>query len=709
MRWGLCGAADKKIKKLEKSSCFFENANVKWGLMMGLIERLQNRGCKTTFMKRQVVAGMVDSEKKWKVFSYSLGVFVTAFLVAFFAGSLYFVPREALADTNSSSAASADGYTLSLSATSAINLGITVSDSDTMTVEQGSVSVITTSPGYELFISMSGDSTALNGIAEGISGSIAAVSGSVTAPAALTRGTWGYAIPGNTTNLVGNGFNTSYSPMSSTTPDTSKKFAAPTAASSPQMIASSSNSTTGDNYPVFYAVRANSSTAPGDYSNTVMFTAVADAAASNTATATPNRINSSTATNVTLKTSLYSTAGYANTNVYFLTATQYGQISGTNVEALGVNPIVCKKTSNTPVTYSCTIPSTSTAGIYYLYAKFPEYNTVYSVMLPVMNSSVKFFTATTMQQFTDSTYCSSATTPATTATSADTTGKYNGNTAYVPQTTLTDTRNGEVYTVRKLADGNCWMTENLRLEFDGTSATGLTASDSDIASTYTSSNPLVIGATQPYNQGSSNYYNWGIGTSGTLTQANTDKWLSRSTKKNGEWATETNPIKPGASSANLTGEDQKTGVFYNWYTATAGTGNWNITTGGITASSSVCPAGWQLPRYSAVNSTSTLAPTGSWMNLIRDTYHIIATQGDQGSGSTANAKLHAFPFSLPYFGYVDYVSGDIVNYGSGGWMFWSAGSTSQTGARGLDFYGTYVWPEGGGNRLNGFSIRCVAK
>ncbi|MBQ6127710.1 hypothetical protein IJI69_03405, partial [Candidatus Saccharibacteria bacterium] len=207
-------------------------------------------------------------------------------------------------------------------------------------------------------------------------------------PISLTRGTWGYAIPSSgVAHLVTpNGFSSTYEEMSSTTPDTSKLFAVPpTSSSNPQMIASSTSSTSGDNYPIYYAVRANSNTAPGEYSNKVLFTAVADAGTSETITLTPSSVNINTATTVTVKTSLYSTAGYANANIYFLTTAEKNSISGTNVEALGKTPLTCTKTSNTPVTYSCSLPAQTTSGTYYFYAKFPYYDTVYSSTFAVNN------------------------------------------------------------------------------------------------------------------------------------------------------------------------------------------------------------------------------------------------------------------------------------------------------------------------------------
>jgi uncharacterized protein (TIGR02145 family) len=164
---------------------------------------------------------------------------------------------------------------------------------------------------------------------------------------------------------------------------------------------------------------------------------------------------------------------------------------------------------------------------------------------------------------------------------------------------------------------------------------------------------------------------------------------------------------------DLTGENQKTGVFYNWYAATAGTGTWDITTQGAEAQSSVCPAGWELPRYSNVSATD-LSPSGSWLGLIRDTYHVIVNLGNQTTvpdgNVNANNILHDFPFSLPYSGDVWWEMGTIEAQG-GASAFWTAGAKTQTKSQTLAFGGgTNVWNSYNGDiRLNGFSVRCVAK
>ncbi len=112
--------------------------------------------------------------------------------------------------------------------------------------------------------------------------------------------------------------------------------------------------------------------------------------------------------------------------------------------------------------------------------------------------------------------------------------------------TLTDTRDGETYTVRKHEDGNCWMTQNLRLAGEKT----LTPADSDVVSDYTLPASDINGFDE------SNYY---------------------------------------ASQMYYAG-DETNGAYYSWTAATAGTGDASLTKGD--APSSICPKGWKLPPNS---------------------------------------------------------------------------------------------------------------
>ncbi len=114
-------------------------------------------------------------------------------------------------------------------------------------------------------------------------------------------------------------------------------------------------------------------------------------------------------------------------------------------------------------------------------------------------------------------------------------------------TVVTDSRDGQAYTVTRLPDGNCWMTQNLR--FTGTT---LTPADSDVKTNVTL-------------------------TYGDLTEGN---------------SYDEPRIHKGVDNNN------NSTVWYNYAAASAG----SITGYSNTAetSESVCPAGWRLPTYDEI-------------------------------------------------------------------------------------------------------------
>ena len=528
------------------------------------------------------------SHAKWRAYTTGVAVFAAAFLITFLAASVFIPVSNSSADTNSSSNTSADGYSLSLSATSNVDLNLIVSHVDTMTVSLGNINVQTTSPGYKLYIGMTGSTTSLNST----SNTIPATTGSLIAPVSLTRGSWGYAIPSNTTHLVSSGFNSEYATISSNVPDTSKRFAVPPASSSnPQLLAVSTSATSaaGDDYPIYYGVRANSDTPAGTYTNNVMFTAVADAGASNTLTLTPNNIAANVATRVEVKTTMYSTASDLDADVYLLTRAQYNSLSGTNVEALGISPLTCTKTSSTPLTYSCLVPK-SVTGDYNIYVKSARYDQVYANTFTV-NTLSNFFTISNMQQMTYA-ICSSVPTPPANATADE-----------IPTTILADSRDTNSYTVKKLADGRCWMTENLRIK-----GKTLTPSDSNVTTNFN----------LPSEASGSSYNTAYVYDSGNASY----------------------------------------GVYYSFFAATAGAGTTSLASG--EASSSICPKGWRLPtggsytsdfynvfeRYNSVTSMlDTTNGPGFILSGLREGSST-GYQGDSGFYWSSTAKGSASAYNL---------------------------------------------------------------
>ena len=591
-------------------------------------------------MSRQSKSGLIKSTSKWKAYTYSLGIFVLSFMTAFLAASVFNTPNNTNAEEgDNTSSAPASGYNLSVSATSSVNLNLSVSDSDTMTISEGYVSVITNSPGYRLYISMTGDNTSLTGVKDGLSSTIAATSGTIAAPASLTRGTWGYAIPSGTAHLVSNSFSDSYSTTTSTTPDSSKLFAVPPVASSnPALLASSTSSTAGDTYPVFYAVQANSDTAPGNYTNNIAFTAVADAGTVEKVTVTPNVINPSAAATVNVVTTLYSTADYVNANI-----------------SLGDTQLSCSKTSGTPLSYNCSVPATI-AGTYTLSVSVPVYSLSYSTVLNVAQS---IFSISTMQEMTPN-ICDATTIPSASATSIDTTGIHAGDPNYVPEATLRDTRDNNTYVIRKLADGNCWMVQNLALGKSGTTYT-LTSSDSDVSADFELPAAQTSGNTS-----------WGD-------------------------AANTNNEKHVYATGNT-----NYGNYYNWYTATAGTGTGDMVspsaTNLINASSSICPKGWRLPDGGQ-------SPAGSFYAL--DT--ALGGDGSNRVDAIQVEKFQASPYSYPFSGNYNYSGGLSGQNSLGHW--WSRSVHTRPG----DAYNFrlnndgHINPHNNSNVGYGYAVRCLAR
>ena len=95
--------------------------------------------------------------------------------------------------------------------------------------------------------------------------------------------------------------------------------------------------------------------------------------------------------------------------------------------------------------------------------------------------------------------------------------------------TLKDARDGQTYTVKKLGDGNVWMTKNLAIgcKGDNYNQVTLTSADSNVAANYTTSIDTLVGKTNSYDDDymtcSSTYgawYNYVAASAKTITGSN---------------------------------------------------------------------------------------------------------------------------------------------------------------------------------------------
>ncbi len=257
--------------------------------------------------------------------------------------------------------------------------------------------------------------------------------------------------------------------------------------------------------------------------------------------------------------------------------------------------------------------------------------------------------------------CNTATTPTKEAT--NTTTEHTTDTSLVPETTLTDTRDGKTYVVRKLADGNCWMSQNLALSPDGN--TTYTEADTDLHDGRTFQAPAA-------------------NTEGTT------------------WSTDGSDgphyVKPQAgyeyfqngTTASSTGQPtESTGNYYDWPMATAMSGQ-SLTNDGDEAPDSICPKGWRLPSKEG---------NKSYQNLLINSYN---------TPTNSDAALLAMPLSFIHAGLYYPGGGSFSSQDSDG-LLWSSAVYSSDYTYLLSLDGSTVYPQDSNYRGYGGSVRCVVR
>jgi uncharacterized protein (TIGR02145 family) len=267
--------------------------------------------------------------------------------------------------------------------------------------------------------------------------------------------------------------------------------------------------------------------------------------------------------------------------------------------------------------------------------------------------------------------------------------------------TLNDPRgNGQDYKIRKLADGNCWMIDNLKLKLtDGmtlTSATTNVATDTTVdfawgGFTYTNGSSITAA------HDVDNFV-----TGGYLTKTGADT----STSYNYDAWRQVDPsslaycINPTGGAFATTGSLTGCGYLYNYFTATAGSypqSAYDSSKSNQNAPYSICPANWRLPSGRDADGDfgflDKAYPPGT------GAYH-------DGSANmiTQNLWLPTVSFAGVFSGY--YNSG--FDYQGSYGYFWSSSVFNATYAYNLSFNSSYVYPGTSSNyRYYGRAVRCV--
>ncbi len=213
---------------------------------------------------------------------------------------------------------------------------------------------------------------------------------------------------------------------------------------------------------------------------------------------------------------------------------------------------------------------------------------------------------------------------------------------------LIDSRDNNPYNVRKHEDGNCWMTQNLRLKGGKT----LIPATSDVSDNYTLATSINGGTTD----------NAGDNTFSATTGGGADQSFYRTDTVEGN------------------------GVYYSWTAATAGTGEISMTSGD--ASGSICPKGWKLPPNSG---------NGSYANLTK----AIGVSANRAGSEKLQSSTYDFHMS----GLV--LNGGLYNVGSYGY-FWLRTAGVQEQSYHFTLHSTTFYLNDLYQRYRGYSVRCVA-
>lgn len=228
---------------------------------------------------------------------------------------------------------------------------------------------------------------------------------------------------------------------------------------------------------------------------------------------------------------------------------------------------------------------------------------------------------------------------------------------------LQDSRDDNIYTVAKLADAQCWTTENMRID------------DS------------VDGQTM---------------LSGSATLGDGFDVLPQSSD---DWST-TGSTQIQFNNLNLIEGNYIYGGYYSWPATVASSANY--TSGTQSANTSICPSGWRLPK----GGTALNGSDNDYYSLLKSLTNEEPNRNQSGGngyygGADYSQIIRKFPNNFVYSG--RWYDEAVSNRDSSG-FYWTATSYN-TGENAYYLYldGTMVRPgNGSGRKYYGYAFRCIS-
>ena len=259
-------------------------------------------------------------------------------------------------------------------------------------------------------------------------------------------------------------------------------------------------------------------------------------------------------------------------------------------------------------------------------------------------------------------------------------------------TMVMDSRDGHTYAIAKLADGKCWMLQNLRLGEGIASVSGelvLTEQDTNISSTDTINGRATFTLTNKVADGKMPYKRV---TDPDVTDGYGYIWDG-----------------PAFYCTDAYG------CYYNYYTATAGVtaeGTGAVTTRATDVPSTICPKGWTMPTGGDHQTTAYPSHVSDFRLMVNaygygvDAAATVATRLlVDPTSATENINGANAPGLLLGGGYSSGGASNVGVYGS----YWSRTVFSYSHGSNLNLNTTAVNPANHNNKNNGRSVRCVAQ
>jgi uncharacterized protein (TIGR02145 family) len=344
------------------------------------------------------------------------------------------------------------------------------------------------------------------------------------------------------------------------------------------------------------------------------------------------------------------------------------------------------------------------------------------ILYPVWIASAGNLQGTDGQGWTG---CSSLTA----ATYNSTTGKVEATLSSV--TALKDTRDNNVYAVARLADGKCWMVENLRLNAENSRGDANIAKAQGYGDATANNQGKFIGladsednfpATNGINDSTDANSVYYAGTQSGTATVNIFKTNYASYRMPRYNNNNTNMANDATNSSGLpltdsydTNNDQVRwfgyGNYYSWSAAIADTAYYNLNNYHV-GNTSICPNGWHLPEGGDKDNS---ANSEFWALAVASIGAVPVNTSSQtrpyytGSKEGANATkiLRAFPNNFVYSGRFD--NSSTTHFRSSTGFYWSSSAYgSYSEAYNLVLTDSHVYPgDNVHDRQFGRSVRCV--